>query len=148
MGTSSIMPAKQWPLAIPIYAGLVLAMGVLSALMGWAIISGARRIAIAGVFTLTVPDVYAMIVGAAWFAIGVLAVAASVGLWRLQPIAWLFTWGLMWLAILFALIEFTFWGGNLEFTMIAVAVAGVILVYLSRRDVQFAFRHTASNASM
>jgi hypothetical protein len=114
-------------------------VAMLAAFMGLIVTLGARIIAVSGVFTVNVPGAYATSFGIVWLILGVMLIAAAFGLGFLQPWAWIYTWMVVGMALVFALTNFILWGASLEFMMLAVGISAVILVYLSRCDVQLAF---------
>jgi hypothetical protein len=141
MSTIFPMPSRERPLAISILAALVAAAGLLDVIMGLVVIFGIRAISIPGFLTIAIPSAHASYRELRSLTIGILTLVAAVGLRYLRLWAWGYTRILMWAAILFALADFVLLSASIEYTMLAIAIAAVLLVYLSRPDVRQAFGH-------
>jgi lysylphosphatidylglycerol synthetase-like protein (DUF2156 family) len=139
MSAKFSMPFKKRIWTLSTLAVLVAAAGLLDIVFGLAVTFGVRTISIPRLFTLSLPPPYAAYLELRGLSVGALTLAAAVGLERLRPWAWAYTWMVMGMAILFALADFVMWSASLVYTMLAIAVAAVILVYLSRPDVRRVF---------
>jgi hypothetical protein len=140
-------PSRKHIWRISILGAIVASAGLLDIILAVALIAGIRTISVPSVLTFTPPGAYVPYLEVRGVTLGAITLAAAVAIALRRPWAWSYAWMVMGIAIVFALADFILCGANLEYTMVAIVIPLVILVYLSRPDIRQAFARGTSTAT-